>query len=189
MSMDGPSDSHHAQRGEHRTLIAGIGNIFMGDDGFGCEIVQRLNRCNLPENVDLVDFGIRGMDLGYALIDGYAQAILIDTVEQGGAPGSVYVIEPEIDDWQVESGEERLSPHGMDPARVLRFIASLGDKRPRVLLVACEPETLGGEAGYMGLSPAVAEAVEAAVTEVQTILANASGDDAAERPNKRRVSA
>lgn len=156
-----------------KVLIAGIGNIFMGDDGFGCEVAQRVGRCELPEGVDVVDFGIRGMDLSYALMDGYELAILIDTVDRGGAPGTVYVIEPEIDNSKVEvvgSGGHLIAPHEMDPAKVLRVVASMGDRRPRVMLVACQPEYLGGEHGHMGLSESVAAAVEEAVAEVHAIL-------------------
>ncbi|MGH8274638.1 MAG: hydrogenase maturation protease [Gammaproteobacteria bacterium] len=173
-----------------RVLVAGIGNIFMGDDGFGCEVAQRLTRATLPDGVDVVDFGIRGMDLSYALTEGYDMAVLVDTMQRGAVPGTVSVIEPEIDAAQigvVGSGEHVIAPHAMDPVKVLRFVATLGGKRPRVLLVACEPETLGGEAGYMGLSPAVADAVEAAEKEVRTILANAFDVDATAQPETRRV--
>lgn len=161
-----------------RVLVAGIGNIFMGDDGFGCEVAQRLARDTLPDGVDVVDFGIRGMDLSYALMDGYALAILIDTMQRGVKPGTVCVIEPEIDQSKVEvieTGEQPIAPHGMDPVKVLRLVATLGDQRPRVLLVVCEPASLGGEAGCMGLSPAVTDAVEAAVEEVRAILSGAVG--------------
>ncbi len=152
----------------NRVLVAGIGNIFMGDDGFGCEVARQLTRCELPEGVDVVDFGIRGLDLSHALSDGYELAILIDTVDRGGAPGTLHVIEPEIDG--ADPGEPLIAPHGMDPATVLRFVASLGERRPRVLLVACQPEYLGGEHGHIGLSTAVATAVGKAVTEVRAIL-------------------
>ncbi|MGH8192531.1 MAG: hydrogenase maturation protease [Rhodanobacteraceae bacterium] len=176
-----------------RVLVAGIGNIFMGDDGFGCEVAAQLGRTRLPAGVDVVDFGIRGMDLGYALMDGYALAILIDTMQRGAAPGTLSVIEPEIDAAQagfVESGEHLIAPHSMDPAKVLRLVATLGEKRPRVLLVACEPATLGGEAGYMGLSPAVTNAVEAAVKEVRALLSGAVDGGVSERPDEeQRMSA
>jgi hydrogenase maturation protease len=149
-----------------RVLIAGIGNIFMGDDGFGCEVARRLSRCDLPEGVDVVDFGIRGMDLSYALMDGYEAAILIDTARRGGPPGSVYVIEPEMP----ADDDREIAPHEMHPAKVLRFAASLGERRPRVLLVACEPESLGGTDGHMGLSGTATVAVEEAVAEVQRLV-------------------
>jgi|AntDeeMinimDraft_5_1070356.scaffolds.fasta_scaffold07334_2 hydrogenase maturation protease len=155
-------------------LVAGIGNIFMGDDGFGCEVIQRLARRSLPAGVDAVDFGIRGLDLSYALMDGYQLAILVDTAERGGEPGTVHVIEPEIDESQadvVASGEQLIVPHAMDPAKVLRLVGSLGTQRPHVLLVACEPEYLGGEHGHMGLSDAVETGVEQALDEIEQLLA------------------
>lgn len=171
-----------------KVLIAGIGNIFMGDDGFGCEVAQRVGRCELPEGVDVVDFGIRGMDLSYALMDGYELAILIDTVDRGGAPGTVYVIEPEIDESNVEAvkpGEHLIALHEMDPAKVLRVVASMGDRRPRVMLVACQPEYLGGEHGHMGLSETVAAAIDKAVAEVQGILDEWLPGDNAEHPEQQ----
>lgn len=153
-----------------KALVAGIGNIFMGDDAFGCEVARRLDDCPLPEGVDVVDFGIRGMDLGYALTDGYDLAVLADTMQRGNAPGTVYTIEPEFDDRQADSAAHLMSPHEMDPKRVLDLIAALGEQRPRVLLVGCEPEDLGGDAGHMGLSDPVAAAVDEAVAEIRSRL-------------------
>jgi hydrogenase maturation protease len=155
-----------------RILIAGIGNIFMGDDGFGCEVAQRLSRCELPAHVEVVDFGIRTMDLSYTLTDGYDVAILIDTVKRGGAPGTVYVIEPDLSDSDRENepGEHPIAAHDMDLASILRFVASLGKRGPLVLLVGCEPECLGGDFGHIGLSAAVFATVDRAVAEVQTLL-------------------
>jgi hydrogenase maturation protease len=160
----------------NRILVAGIGNIFMGDDGFGCEVARQLSCLDLPADVDVVDFGIRGIDLGYALMDGYEVAILLDAIARDGAPGTVHVIEPELDEApldlaeQAEEAEPLIALHEMDPLKVLRFVAALGKQRPRVLLVACEPESLGGEEGFMGLSVPVAAAVGRAVNEVRVIL-------------------
>lgn len=159
-----------------RLLVAGIGNIFMGDDGFGCEVAQQLRRRESREGVDVVDFGIRGMDLGYALMDGYELAILIDTANCNEAPGTVCVIEPEIDAAMIEQEQADgylISPHAMDPAEVLKFISSLGSRRPRVLMVACQPETMGGEEGHMGLSAPVSAAVDVAVRQVLELLDDA----------------
>jgi hydrogenase maturation protease len=155
-----------------RVLIAGIGNIFMGDDGFGCEVAQRLSRRELPEHVDVVDFGIRAVDLSYTLTDGYDFAILLDTVKRGGAPGTVYVIEPDLSDSNGESepGEHPIAAHDMDLGSILRFVASLGKRGPHVLLVGCEPECLGGDFGHIGLSAVVSAAVDRAAAEVQTLL-------------------
>lgn len=155
-----------------RTLVAGIGNIFMGDDGFGCEVAQRLSRCTVPAEVDVVDFGIRAMDLSYTLSEGYDLVILIDTVKRGGAPGTVYVLQPDLSDSdsQIGPGAPLMAAHDLDLATILPSLGSLGERCPRVLLVGCEPECLGGEYGYIGLSAAVSAAVEKAADEVQTLL-------------------
>src|ERR1700731_2838035 len=101
-------------------LIAGMGNIFKGDDGFGVEVAQRLARINLPDGVKVIDFGICGIDLAYALLDGYGAAVLVDTVQRGEAPGTVYVIAP---DWPTEEeatqDELQIAPHDLDPMKVL----------------------------------------------------------------------
>jgi hydrogenase maturation protease len=154
-----------------RVLIAGIGNVFMGDDGFGCEVVRRLGAGPLPQGVDAIDFGTGGMDLGYALTEGYDAAILVDTLAGNEAPGSVSVIEPEV------CGAAEIVPHDMDPVRVLRFAATLGKLPPRLRLVGCEPASLGGEAGHLGLSVAAAAAVECAVQEIRRLLAEWCGID------------
>lgn len=172
-----------------KILVAGVGNIFMGDDGFGCEVVRELGSGTLLDEVDIVDFGVRGMDLGYALTDGYDVAILVDTVSRGGAPGTIYVIEPEIDaaaNNGAAPGHDVISPHGMDPAKVLRFVASLGERRPRILLVGCEPEYLGGEEGHMGLSDTVGRAAIEAVREVQAMLAELLDDDGGSTQAERK---
>lgn len=172
-----------------RILIAGIGNIFEGDDGFGCEVAARLRQLSWPEGVDVVDFGIRGIDLGYALMDGYETAILVDAVERGLTPGTVTLIEPQIPQWESEDGRNPdgashvsgpmsgaeaplMAAHELNPAQVLRFVASLGGQRPRVLLVGCQPEFLGGEQGHMGLSDVVMEAVAQATTRIRTLVGN-----------------
>jgi hydrogenase maturation protease len=151
-----------------KALVAGIGNIFMGDDGFGCEVARRLSGLQLPEGVDVVDFGIRGIDLGYALTDGYDLAVLIDAMDSGAAPGSVSVIEPRIE--AASDGECEVDAHSMDPAQVLRLIASLRERAPRLLMVTCVPDTLGGDEGHLGLSECASAAVDTAVNEVRTIL-------------------
>jgi hydrogenase maturation protease len=155
-----------------RTLVAGIGNIFMGDDGFGCEVAQRLSRCEVPAGVDVVDFGIRAVDLSYTLSDGYDFVILIDTVKRGGAPGTLYVIEPYLSESECETGpgQEIMAAHDLDLGSILRFVASLGERGPRLMLIGCEPESLGGDYGSIGLSAAVSAAVDGAVAEVQTLL-------------------
>jgi hydrogenase maturation protease len=153
-------------------LVAGIGNIFHGDDGFGVAVARLLSQRSLPAGVRVVDFGIRGLDLVYALLDGYSAAILIDAVERGDPPGTLSVIEPEqphADD--PESGEELLlSPHEMDSAKVLRLAALLGADCPRVVLIACEAAALGDEEfGAEGLSAPVAASVAAAADEAERL--------------------
>jgi hydrogenase maturation protease len=158
-------------RKQPRILVAGIGNIFMGDDGFGVAVAQQLCRSNLPAAARVADFGIRGLDLAYALQDGYETAILIDALPHGQPPGTISVIEPDMNepaDSLAEGG--LLEPHDMNPANVLRMAASARGSLKRVLLVGCEPETLGGEEGEMGLSAAVAAAVGEAVKVVESLI-------------------
>lgn len=153
-------------------LVAGIGNIFHGDDGFGVAVAQLLLQRSLPPGVRVVDFGVRGLDLVYALLDGYAAAILIDAVERGDNPGTLSVIEPgkpRTED--PESGQKLLlSPHEMDPEKVLRLAELLGGACRRVLLIGVEAETLGDdEFGAEGLSAPVAAAVAVAADEAERL--------------------
>ena len=154
-----------------RILVAGVGNIFLGDDAFGVEVVRRLAERTLPEGVRVVDFGIRGFDLTYALLDGYEAAILVDATQRGGPPGTLYVIEPEPDEpGATDVGDLMIETHGMNPAKVLRLVAALGGQVKRILLVGCEPEALGSEEEMaMGLSPPVQAAVDEAVRLVESL--------------------
>jgi hydrogenase maturation protease len=149
-----------------RILVAGIGNIFMGDDGFGCEVARTLATRVPMKDVRLVDYGIRGLDLMYALLDNPDLTILIDATARGGAPGTLYTIEPEPDD----AAASGMDAHVMDPVRVLNAARVMGAKLNRVLLVGCEPADLGGEEGYMGLSPSVAAAVEEGAQMVESLI-------------------
>lgn len=156
----------------HRVLIAGVGNVFLGDDAFGVEVAQRLSQRALPQGVQVVDFGIRALDLGYALQDGYAAAILVDTVQRGGPPGSLYVIEPELEPARSDAGMQLLSPHDMSPDSVLRFAREMGGEL-EIVLVGCEPESFGNELegeGRMGLSEPVAVAVDKAVELIESLV-------------------
>src|SRR5580765_4992644 len=108
-------------------LIACIGNIFLGDDGFGCEVARHLAGRNWPENVRLVDFGIRGFDLAYALLDGYDVTIFVDATPRGNEPGTLYTIEPELDEIEsIEARSAMVETHGMDPMKVLGLVKSMG---------------------------------------------------------------
>ena len=153
-----------------RILIAGIGNIFLADDGFGVEVVKRLAGHELPEGVEVVDFGIRGLDLAYALQDDYETVVFVDASPRGEEPGTVYLIEPEIED----GGEVALDTHGMDPVKVLRLARAMGGEIPKTLVVGCEPQNiLNGEAYddmLMGLSEPVEAAVEQAAKLVVSLV-------------------
>jgi hydrogenase maturation protease len=157
-------------------LIAGIGNIFLGDDGFGCEVTAQLARRAWPEGVRVMDFGIRGLDLAYALLDGYDAAILVDAAPRGGQPGLVYVIEPDLrevnEPCAPETGQLPMSvdAHAMNPLNVLSLVRSMGGEVGHIILVGCEPLSFGPEEGQMGLSEPVAAAVDEAVRTVEYLV-------------------
>jgi|SRR5580658_8459333 hydrogenase maturation protease len=167
----GPRDAARSQPAAlQKILVAGIGNIFLGDDGFGVEVVRRLAQNKFPESVLVRDFGIRGYDLAYALLDGYDLIILVDAVPRGSHPGTLYVIEPEMNpDAGVPNGVA-LDAHAMNPVSVLQLAKSLGPVSGTVLLVGCEPATLGGDEGAMGLSEAVAAVVDQAAALVKRLI-------------------
>jgi hydrogenase maturation protease len=145
-----------------RTLVAGVGNVFLGDDGFGVEVARRLADVALPEGVEVADFGIRGGHLAYQLLEGYDTLVLVDAVGRDAPPGTIFVIEP--DPHELGHG---LDAHGFDPSSVLELARTLGSALPRVLLVGCVPAVMdeGPE-----LSPAVERAVEEAVRFIPRFL-------------------
>ncbi len=146
-----------------RVLVAGIGNIFFGDDGFGVAVAQRLAQQELPPAVEVADFGIRGMDLAYALGQPYEAAILVDAMAHGASPGRLQVIEPDIDGAPAASFDS----HRLDPVAVLQLARRLGGLPPRVLLVGCAPAEMGAsDSMSMHLSAPVAAAVEPAAQMV-----------------------
>jgi hydrogenase maturation protease len=156
-----------------KILIAGIGNIFLADDGFGVEVVSRLAQRTFPPGVRVADFGIRGFDLAYALMEGYETTILVDAYSGDGAgePGTILVIEPELQ--QINSPGTQaaiIEPHAMNPLNVLRMAASIGGELKRVLLVGCVPATLGPEEGQMGLSEPVSAALDEAAKLVDSLV-------------------
>jgi hydrogenase maturation protease len=153
----------------NRILIAGIGNIFFGDDAFGGEVIKELIKSRLPEGVDAVDFGIRSYDLAYAIMDGYAATILVDITARGEPPGTVYLIE--LDQEKIGSLEATAPDgHSLDPVAVLRLTQSLGGQIERLYLVACEPAVLETEDGRIELSESVQAAVPEAVRMIQRLV-------------------
>ena len=147
-----------------KILIACVGNIFLGDDGFGVEVALALSKRRLPENVSVKDFGIRGFDLAYALLDPWDLVILVDALPRGEAAGTLYLIEPDLTTLSNSvSADTAINPHGMDPVRVLNLAASIGTISAKVLVVGCEPHDFGDEfEGRMGLSSALQAVVEEA---------------------------
>jgi hydrogenase maturation protease len=146
-----------------RVLVAGIGNVFLTDDGFGSEVARRLAAAPMPDAVRVVDYGIRGMHLAYDLLDGYAGLVVIDALPGKGMPGELSVLEVGPDDL----GEGELDAHGMAPVAVLASLGQLGGSLPPTYIVGCQPEDVGEG---MGLTPHVAAAVEPAIDLVYEVL-------------------
>jgi len=152
-----------------RILVAGIGNIFLGDDAFGVETAQELMRHPLPPEVKVADFGIRTYDLAYALMGEYDTTILIDAVSRGEKPGTVFLIRPDAEAGASEA-PALPNPHGMDALQVLRVVRSLGGEVKNLYLVGCEPAVLESESGEIGLSAAVSQAVPLAIGMIRSLL-------------------
>lgn len=152
-----------------RLLVAGIGNIFLSDDGFGVEVIRRLGDAHVPDEVRVVDFGIRGIHLAYELSSGYDAAILIDAAPRGGAPGTLYVIEPDLSE-PVSAGDPvtMADAHSLDPVAVLALLRQIGGSVARIVIVGCEPATI--EDG-IGLSAPVEAAIDGAAALVLELIA------------------
>jgi len=149
-------------------LVAGVGNIFLGDDGFGVEVARRLLAEPLPENVRVADYGIRGVHLAYQLLDGYDTLILVDAVSRGEPPGTVFVIEPDLGLGTPLNGvPPAMNAHDLDPASVLGLVRHLGGRIDRVLVVGCEPQQTDER---IGLSEPVQRAVGEAARLVRELL-------------------
>lgn len=154
-----------------KILIACIGNIFQGDDGFGVEVANCLASRSFPAGVRVADFGIRGFDLAYALMEGYETTILVDAFPGNGAPGTLFVIEPDLAGLNdAKRSQEFVEPHSMNPLNVLRMAVSMGGELKRILLVGCVPATLGPAEGQMGLSEPVSRAVAQGAKLVETLV-------------------
>lgn len=147
-------------------LVAGIGNIFFGDDAFGSEAARELMRRPLPEGVRVEDFGIRSFDLAYALMEG-CDAVLIDAVPRGDPPGTLYLIEPDLANL---GGGDIPDGHSMNPVHVLQMVQSLGGKTGRLYLVGCEPSVLESDDGQMVLSECVRASVPRAIEMVESLV-------------------
>jgi hydrogenase maturation protease len=165
----------------HRTLVAGVGNVFLGDDGFGVEVARRLMTRDQPEGVEIADFGIRGVHLAYELLDGCELLVLVDAAPRGEAPGTLSVVDlgpvPREDAAATsEAGEPTavdagvmMNAHGMQPDTVLTLVETLGGSVGRAVLVACEPEDVTDLAG---LSPGVSAALDQAVHLVERLVSS-----------------
>jgi hydrogenase maturation protease len=163
-------------------LVAGIGNVFLTDDGFGSEVAPRLAERPVPEGVKVVDYGIRGMHLAYELLDGYDGLVVVDALPGDGSPGdlSVLAVGPE------DLGEGEFDAHGMAPVAVLASLGQLGGTLPPTFVVGCQPADVSDG---MGLTPAVAGAVDRAVELVHDVLASRLGRPPAGPAERTRVPA
>jgi hydrogenase maturation protease len=154
-------------------LIAGVGNIFLGDDAFGVEVAQRLAQMSLPPNVQVKDFGIKSYDLAYALMVERELTILVDAVPCGGEPGTVYTIDPELP--PAGDAPAAFDAHAMNPVSVLQLVCALGGRVGRLLVVGCEPLSVeADENGQIGLSAPVAAAVDEAIRVIEELITNNS---------------
>jgi len=154
-----------------RILVAGVGNIFLGDDAFGSEVARRLMQRALPAEVQVNDYGTCSYDLAYAMMGGYEATILVDATSQGQSPGTVYLIEPDLN--ELEKMDSAMADgHSMNPVSVLQMVRSLGCRPRRLYLVGCEPAALGNDEGVIGLSESVQAAVPQAIEMVESLISD-----------------
>ncbi len=167
-----------------RILVAGIGNIFLGDDAFGCETMRKLLSRPQPADVKLVDYGIRGFDLAFALLEDYEAFILVDAVPRGEAPGTLYTIEVDTSVFDQKDAEDMMvETHGMNPMKVLSMAKAMGGNPGQVIVVGCEPSpvTAGEEEERMGLSEPVQAALDGAVEMIEALVGRLTKGDNHER--------
>jgi hydrogenase maturation protease len=170
-----------ARQSSKRVLVAGIGNIFLGDDAFGVEVVNALARRSLPEEVELVDFGIRGRDLAYALAKDFELVILVDATPQRQDPGTVCLME--LDPAPLKTSTPSVvDAHSLDPVRALQAALDLGVRPRRWYLVGCEPAPFDPEVQGWGLSTAVAAAVPIAVERTVRLIHDYLSETPSEEP-------
>ncbi|MCZ4492887.1 MAG: hydrogenase maturation protease [Conexibacter sp.] len=165
---------------EKQILVAGVGNAWLQDDAFGGECARRLEARGVPSGVTVMDFGTGGLDLAYEIMRGYDALVLLDASRQGGEPGTLYVLEPSMEELAgpIEDGDV-INPHGMDPQTVLRFVAAIGGFSGRVVVIGCEPGEVD-DVG-VGLTPAIEGAVERALEVVSETLDELRTDAAYQR--------
>jgi hydrogenase maturation protease len=152
-----------------RVLVAGIGNIFLGDDAFGVEVARELTRRRLPWQVKVMDVGIRTYDLAYALAENYDLVILVDAIPRGQSPGTVYLLELNPEEL-AELGTPSADAHNLDLVQVLQMGLNLGDGSGKLYLVGCEPSVLEDEAGSLTLSQVVQAAVPRAADRIESLI-------------------
>ena len=154
---------------EKQILVAGVGNAWLQDDAFGGECARRLEARGVPSGVTVMDFGTGGLDLAYEVMRGYDALVLLDASRRGGEPGTLYVIEPPMSDYEgaIEDGDV-INPHDMDPATVLRFVNAVGGFSGKVVVIGCEPGEVD-DVG-LGLTPPVQAAVDRALQLVTETL-------------------
>lgn len=161
-----------------RILVAGVGNVFHGDDAFGVVVAERLLKRPMPDFVTVADFGIRSYDLAFAISDGYDAVILVDATTRGREPGTVYLLTPQLD--AVTAGQSVSAGHSMNPEAVLSMLETLGGFDGELYVVGCEPVTLQSLDGRIGLSPIVDDAVPAAIELIDKVIERLlRGEDAA----------
>lgn len=145
-----------------RVLVVGVGNLFLGDDGFGVEVARRLLEAPVPDGVKVADFGIRGVHLAFELLDPPQLLIAVDAVSRGGAPGTLYVIDPELE----AVPEMQADAHGMSLVAVFGQVRAMGGRLPPIRIIGCDVEDVSER---MGLSDAVAQAVPEAMALVREL--------------------
>jgi hydrogenase maturation protease len=164
-------------RSPSKILVAGIGNIFLGDDAFGSEVARRLMHERLPAEVRVSDFGIRSYDLVYAMMDRYDVTIFVDVISRGQTPGTVYLIEPDLNELD-QSDEKMADAHSMNPLKALQMLRAFGTAPGKLYLIGCEPAILEREDGQIGLSESVEASVPEAIEMIKALVNDLLNDNA-----------
>lgn len=156
-------------------LVACIGNIFLGDDGFGVEVARQLQQAGLPDEARVVDYGIRGFDLAWALLEPWRAVVLVDAIRRGECPGTLYLLQPAGASHR--SIQATPDPHAMHPEQVIALSRSFGSISAEIFIVGCEPLDFGDDLeGRMGLSPEVARVIPQAVSMISELVTKLRSD-------------